>query len=66
MPIISCVINHILTWCADCALSHTNANQATTFAKTATKLYFPVVTFLTQVNAKLLQQLKSGFKHKIN
>ena len=29
---------------------------------TDTKLYVPVVTLSTQDNAKLLQQLKSGFK----
>ena len=31
-----------------------------------TKLYVPVVTLSTQDNAKLLQQLKSGFKRTIN
>ena len=31
-----------------------------------TKLYVPVATLSTQHNAKLLQQLKSGFKRKIN
>ena len=33
---------------------------------TETKLYVPVVTSSTQDNAKLLQQLKSGFKRPIN
>ena len=33
---------------------------------TETKLYVPVVTLPTQDNAKLLQQLKSGFKRIIN
>ena len=33
---------------------------------TETKLYVPVVTLSTQDNAKLLQQLKSGFKRIIN
>ena len=50
----------------NCAVSHTNANQATTLAIAVTELYFPIVTLLTQVNAKLLQQLKSGFKRKMN
>ena len=40
--------------------------QATVFAITDTKLCFPVVTLLTQDNAKLLQQLKSSFKRTIN
>ena len=33
---------------------------------TDTKLYVPVVTLSTQDNAKLLQQLKLGFKRTIN
>ena len=33
---------------------------------TDTKLYVPVVTLLTHNNAKLRQQLKSGFKRTIN
>ena len=33
---------------------------------TNAKLYVPVVTLSTQDNAKLLQQLKSGFKRTIN
>ena len=33
---------------------------------TDTKLCAPVVTLSTQDNAKLLQQLKSGFKRTIN
>ena len=33
---------------------------------TETKLYVPVVTLSTQDNAKLLKQLKSGFKRTIN
>ena len=33
---------------------------------TDTKLYVPVVTLSTQDNAKLLDQLKSGFKRTIN
>ena len=41
-------------------------NQATQFATTDTKLYVPVVTVSAQDNAKLLQQLKSGFKRTIN
>ena len=33
---------------------------------TDSKLYVPVVTLSTQDNAKLLQQLKTGFKRTIN
>ena len=63
IALISCEINLILTWSADCVMVSTNnVNQAATFAITETKLYIPVVTFSTQDNVKLLQQLKSGFK----
>ena len=43
-----------------------NLAKETTFAITDTKLYVPVATVSTQDNAKLLQQLKSGFKRTIN
>ena len=33
---------------------------------TNTKLYVPIVALSTQGNAKLLEQLKSSFKRKIN
>ena len=49
-----------------CYFSTNVANQNATFAVTDTKLYVPVVTLSTQDNAKLLQQLKSGFKKVIN
>ena len=42
------------------------ADQGTKFAITETKLYVPVVTLSIQDNAKLLPQLKSGFKKTIN
>ena len=53
-----------MTWSDKCVLS--NNTKATAFAVTDTKLYVPVVTLSTQDNAKLLQQLKSGFKRTIN
>ena len=43
-----------------------NSASAERFAITDTKLYVPVVTLSTQDNAKLLQQLKPGFKRTIN
>ena len=64
MSLINCEINLILTWSDKCVLS--NDTKATTFAKTDTKLYVRVVTLSTQDNAKLLEQLKSGFKRTIN
>ena len=67
MPLINCEINFILTWSANCVIVYTNVgNQGATFAITETKLYVPVVTLSTQNNAKLIQQLKSGFKRIIN
>ena len=42
-----------------------NDTKATTFTITDKELYVPVVTLLTQVNVKLLQQLKSSFKRII-
>ena len=60
MPLINCEINLILTWSEDCVISSTNGE--TKFKITDTKLSVPVVTLSTQDNAKLLQQLKSGFK----
>ena len=64
MPLINCKINLTLTWSQKCVLS--NYTKATTFAITDTELYILVVTLSTQDNAKLLQQLKSGFKRTIN
>ena len=40
-------------------------NQVPTFTITETNLYVPVVTLSTQDNAKLLPQLKLGFKRTI-
>ena len=64
MPLINCEINLILTWSEKFVLS--NDKKATKLALTNTKLYIPVVTLSTQDNAKLLEQLKSGFKRTIN
>ena len=67
MLLINYKINLVLTWSVNCVKwSSAAANQATTHAITGTKLYVPVLTLSTQDNAKLLQQLKSGFKRTIN
>ena len=42
------------------------ADQVIAFSITDAKLYVSIVTLSTQDNAKLLQQLKSGFKRTIN
>ena len=70
MPLINNEVNLILTWSRDirglevCAI--TNSTGAGKFAVTETKLYVLVVTLSTQDNAKVLQQLKSGFKRTTN
>ena len=67
MSLINCEINLILTWSRNCVIIYTSAaNRNPTFKITETKLYVPVVTLSTQDNAKLLPQLKSGFKRTTN
>ena len=67
MPLINCEVNLILTWSADCVIIYTDvANHIPTFAITEANLYVPVVTLSTQDNAKVLTQLKSGFKIAIS
>ena len=64
MPLINCEVNLILTWSSTCVI--TNSTGAGIFAITDTKRYGPVITLSTQVNSKLLQQLKPDFKRVIN
>ena len=67
MPLINCEVELILNWSANCVIISTNVNnQVPTFTITETNLYVPVVTLSTQDNAKLLPQLKSGFKRTIS
>ena len=64
MSLINCEVELILTWSKNCVISP--ATGEIKFAITETKIYVPVVTLSTEDNAKLLQQLKSNFKRKIN
>ena len=64
MPLINCEVSLFLTWSSTCVI--TNSTGEGRFTITDTKLYVPVVTLSTQDNAKLLQQLKSGFRRTIN
>ena len=67
MPLLNCEVELILTWSENCVIISTIiANQNPTFTITETNLYVPVVTLSTQDNAKLLPQLKSGFKRTIS
>ena len=64
MPLINCEVQLILTSSKGCVI--TNSTCEGKFQITETKLYVLVVTLSTQDNAKLFQQLKSGFKRTIN
>ena len=64
MTLINCKINLILIWSEDCVISSATGEKK--FKITDTKIYVPVVTLSIQDNAKLLQQLKSGFKRTIS
>ena len=64
MTSVNCEGNPILAWPSTCLI--TNSTGAERFTITDTKLYALVVTLSTQDNAKLLQQLTSGFKRTIN
>ena len=64
MLLINCETNLILTCSENCAIS--SATGATKFKITDAKIYASAVTLLTQNKAKLLQQLKPGFKRIIN
>ena len=64
MSIINCEINLNLTWSTTCVI--TISTGIGTFAVTNTKPYVQAVTLSTQDRAKLLQQLKSGFKKTTN
>ena len=67
MPLTNCEINLILTWSGNCVIVSTDvANQGATFSITETKIHVVVVTLSNQDNAKVFQQLKSGFKRTIN
>ena len=64
MPLIICEINLILTCFENCVIFSAAAD--TKFAITDTILYAPVIILSTQDNAKLLEQLRCGFKWTIN
>ena len=64
MPLINCEVNLILKLSRYCVI--TNSTGKGKFAITEKKLFVPVVILSTQDNAKLLQQLKFGFKRTIN
>ena len=64
MLLIDCEVNLLLTWSS--ARVITNSIGTGRLTITDTKLYVSVVIFSTNDNAKLLEQLKTGFKRTIN
>ena len=64
MSLINCEVSLFLTWSSTCVI--TNSTGEGRFKITDTKLYVPIVTLSTQDNAKLLHQLRSGFRRTIN
>ena len=77
IPLINCEVELILTWSKNCVLADMTVRDAQNnnpaivaptgleFKITDTKLYVPVVTLSKENDAKLLQQLKLGFKRNI-
>ena len=67
MPLINCEVELFLNWSANCVIIYANDNnQVLTFKIAQTNLDVSVVTLSTEDNEKLLPQLKSGFKRKID
>ena len=63
---MNCEVELVLIWSGNCVIISANiANQNPTFTITETTLYVLVVTLSTPDNAKLLPELKSGFKRTI-
>ena len=67
MPSINFEISLELEWSEKCvSVAGTAANRKSELKITDTKFYVPVVTLSTQGNIKLLKQLESGFKRRID
>ena len=64
MPLINCEIKLILTLSKNCVKASMLLQIKIAIADAI--FYVPVLTLSTQDNAKLLDQLKSGFKRTIN
>ena len=75
---INCVVSLTSTWSENCVITSKTYKEAVaaqggnpevdidaTFQITDIKLYVPVVTLSAQVDNKLLEQLKTGFKGTI-
>ena len=64
MLLIDYETNLMITWLASFVICV--ADRATTFAITDTKFYVSLVTLSSQDNTKLLEQLKSEFRRRVN
>ena len=62
MPLINCKTHLELNWSKDCVMC-TIAD--TTFKKTSTKLYVPIVTLSSKDSVKLVKLLEKGFKRPV-
>ena len=66
MLLINFEITLDLNWSGNCVIVATNeVAQAAPFSIIDTKVYVPLVTLSTRDNAKLFEQLKSGFKEQL-
>ena len=63
MPLITCKVELSLTWGPSCALC--TLAGASTFTITGAKRFIPIVTLLTEGNAKLSKLLSEGFKRPV-
>ena len=63
MPLITCKVELSLTWGPSCALF--TLAGASTFTITGAKRFIPIVTLLTEGNAKLSKLLSEGFKRPV-
>ena len=66
MSLINCESNLDLNWSEKCVKVAKQCRSRHNILNNWYKIYVPVVTLSTQDNAKLLEQLKSGFKITIN
>ena len=66
MLLINWEIDLDLNWPQKWVIVASNEDQETALSITDTKFYVPVVTLSTQDDAKLFEELKSGFKRTIN
>ena len=67
MPLINCEVNLILYWSENCVIVYSHvANEGAKFQITDTKPDVPLATLLTQDKTRILPQLESGFKRKID